>query len=44
MCQPSASSAIDPVIHPATISTTIVTAVIATTTQVRRSAARLPGS
>src|SRR5687767_130889 len=44
MCQPSASSAIDPVSQPATISATIVAAVIATTIQVRRSPARLPGS
>ena len=37
----SAVSAIDPVSHPTTISTTIVIAVIATTIQVRRSLARL---
>src|SRR5438132_1618628 len=44
MCQPSASSAIDPVRKPATISATIVTAVIATTIHMRRSPARLPTS
>src|SRR5689334_23269637 len=44
MCQPSARSAIEPVIQPATISATIVSAVIPTTIQVRRSPARLPGS
>ena len=44
MCQPSASSAIDPVTMPPAISATIVAAVIATTIQVRRSLARLPAS
>ena len=37
MCQPSATSANDPNIEPPTISTTIITAVSATTLQVRRS-------
>src|SRR6187549_1150794 len=44
MCHPSASSAMDPVMNPATISATMVAAVIATTSQVRRSARWLPGS
>ena len=37
MCQPSASSAIDPESHPAEISPTIMTVVSPTTNQVRRS-------
>jgi hypothetical protein len=36
MCQPSASSAIDPDTTPATISPTIITAVTAITVRVRR--------
>ena len=37
MCQPSASSAIEPKIAPPAISTTIIAAVSPTTSQVRRS-------
>jgi len=44
MCQPSASSAIEPVMSPATISAAMVAAVIPTTIHVRRSAPRLPAS
>ncbi|WP_425415740.1 hypothetical protein [Paracoccus chinensis] len=37
MCQPSATSAIEPKMLPAVISTTIIVAVMAMTSQVRRS-------
>ena len=41
MCRPSASSAMEPYTRPATISTTIITAVTPTTSSVRASPARL---
>jgi hypothetical protein len=44
MCQPSANSAIDPKIDPATISPTIITAVSATTNEVRRWYMGMPGT
>ncbi len=44
MCQPSATTAIEPNIVPPTISATIMTAVSATTNQVRRSCAVVLGA